>query len=47
MMCLLKSPVNQNLIIINHNPKGDFNNLIILGGTQEKFVAVLPNDRIN
>jgi len=35
MMHLLKSPLDQNLIVINHKLNGDFKSHIILGRIQE------------
>jgi hypothetical protein len=41
-MWLLKSPVDQNSIMINHKPNGNFRSHIILEVTQEELLALLP-----
>jgi hypothetical protein len=41
IMWLLKSQFDSNSIMINHKPNDDFNNHVILGGTQEGLVALL------
>jgi hypothetical protein len=42
IMWLLKSPVDQNSIMINHKPNGNFRSHIILEVTQEELLALLP-----
>jgi hypothetical protein len=37
MMWLLKSPFDQNSIVINNKSNGDFKSHIIIGGTQEGY----------
>lgn len=41
MMCLLKLPFNQNLIMIYQKSNDDFKSHIILRGIQGRFLALL------
>jgi hypothetical protein len=42
-MCLLKSPFNQNLIMINHKSNDNFNNYIIFSMNKNKPSKITQN----